>query len=216
MLLSLPFPSFLLDSKELLHLEPQTSQNLFIPNRSWGIDAVLWLFRNAFPSQKKSCKPKCLGKGFISSKVPQNTEHFLPHWEQRSCIWVRHPGLEAVTGRFNYPAHKSVACFQLEHNKDPQSYFPFPLKCSNTSVLWGSTFSYSWGFKLFLIRALVPHWDISSKNMNTWRQVLWINNITIFLGTKMTVLTWKAVNSYQFSSFQSFLLRNNPRKDTLD
>lgn len=169
-----------------------------------------------FPHKRRAAKPKCLGKGFTSSKIPQNTEPFPPHWDQRSCIWVRHPGLDAVTGRFNHPARKSEAGFQTDHNKDPQSYFLFPLKCSNTSVLWGSTFRYSWGFKLLLIRALVPHWDISSKNMNTPRQMLWINNIIIFLGTKMTILTWKAINRYQFCSSQTFLLRNNLQKGTLD
>lgn len=207
-----PFPSFLSDSKEPLQLEPQTPQHPFIPSKSWSVDAVVKLLRNVFPSQKKSCKPKCWAKGFISSKTPQNTEPSPPHWDHRGCIWVRHPGLDAVTGRFNYPAHEAVACFQLDHNTDPWSYFLFPLKSSNTSVLWGSISSYSWGFKLLLIRVLVPHWDISSKNMNTWRQMLWINNITIFLGIKMTIIAWKALNSYQFCSFQSFLLRSNPKK----
>lgn len=148
-----------------------------------------------------SYKPICIGKDFITSEALQNTELFVLYWDQRTRIQGgqgAHLALGAVAGMFDYPGnepakHRLPATYIIKIFGD--------ISCFHASIALHlycgvKLCSYSQGYKLVLIRALVPHWDISSKNMNAWREMLWINNITIFFGTKMTMLRWKAVKLF--------------------
>lgn len=127
-----------------------------------------------FPRERRAANQYMYVRTSLAQKLFGIQNFFYPHWEHRTCVWDRqgaHPGLDAVTGRFDYPGNKP-AKRELPARSTIKifraiSYFHSSLATHLYCGVW--LCSYSLGFKLLLIRALVPHWDISSRNMNTWR-----------------------------------------------
>lgn len=115
--------------------------------------SLLWVCRNVFPYRKKSCKPICIAKDFITSEAFQNAELFLPplrpenlHLGRAGCS--SHPRCwDWQVQLFRMlPARWTVKTFE--------AIFYFHSSVASHLYCGVRLCSYSWGFKLLFNKSI--------------------------------------------------------------